>query len=59
MKRNRTVFTLLIRKWSQCVPRRVLDHCFNVCLGVSGREMELTRTCCFEFDRKPREGGKR
>ena len=25
-------------------PRRILDHYFNVCLGVSGREMELTRT---------------
>ena len=28
-------------------------------LGLSGREMELTRTCCFEFDRKKGPDSKR
>ena len=40
------------------MPRRVLDHYFNVRLGISGCEMELTRTCCFEFDWKRRPGDK-
>ena len=38
--------------------RRVLDHSFNVCLGVSGGEMELTRMCCFEFDEMLRADSK-
>ena len=38
-------------------------YCFNtsiMCFGVNrgGREMELPRTCCFEFDRMLREGDK-
>ena len=37
--------------------RRVLDHSF--CLGVSGGEIELTRTSCFEFDRMLRADSKR
>ena len=35
-----------------------LDHYFNVRLGISRREMELTRTCCFEFDRMRRADSK-
>ena len=37
MKRNRTLFSCLERKCIQCGPRDVLDHFFNVHLGVSGR----------------------
>ena len=58
MKLNRIFFTCLERICGRCELWHVLDHYFNVCLGVSGREMELTRTCCFEFDRKKRPGGK-
>ena len=49
MKLNRILFLCLERKCGQCELWRVSDHYFNVCLGVSGREMKLTRTCCFEF----------
>ena len=31
---------------------------YIVCLAYTDSEMELTRTCCFEFDRKKRPGGK-
>ena len=53
------LFSSLERKCRRCELRRVLDHYFNVCLGVSGRETELTRTCCFGFDRKRRPDSKR
>ena len=43
MKRNRTLFSFFERKCLQCEPQRVLDHYFNVRLGVSGPEMELAR----------------
>ena len=54
MKLNRILFLCLERKCGQCELRIVSDHYyyFNVCLGVSGREMELTQLCCFEFARK-------
>ena len=58
MELNRTLSSCLERKCLQRALRGVLDHYFNVHLDVSGREMELTRTCCFEFDRKLQEGGK-
>ena len=41
-----------VRAW------RILDHYFNVSCGINRREMELTRTCCFEFDRKRGPGSK-
>ena len=59
MELNLILFSCLQQKCIQWGPRRVLDHYFNVCLGVSGREMELTRTCCFEFDQKRRPDSKR
>ena len=59
MKRNRTLFTCLEQKCLWCELRRDLDHYFNVRFGVSGREMELTRTFCFEFDQMLRAESKR
>ena len=47
-----------VGKTSRCRLRRVLDQYFNVCLGISGREMELTRTYCFEFDQMLRADSK-
>ena len=32
---------------------------YIVCFGVNQREMKLTRTCCFEFDRMLRADSKR
>ena len=49
------LFERKCRKCELCL----LDHYFNVSLGVSGHEMELTRTCCFEFDRKRQPDSKR
>ena len=46
MELNRTMFSCLKWKFLRGELRRVLDHYFNVRLGVSGREMELTRMCC-------------
>ena len=59
MELNRILFSCLERKCLRGELRRVLDHSFNVCLGVSGGEMELTRMCCFEFDRMLRADSKR
>ena len=59
MKLNRILFSCLEQKCGQCELRRVSDHYFNVCLGISGRKMELTRTCCFEFARKRGADSKR
>ena len=59
MELNRILFSCLERKSLRGELRHVLDHSFNVCLGVSGGEMELTRTCCFEFDRMLRADSKR
>ena len=50
MELNRILFSCLERKCGRCELQRVLDHHFNVCLGVCCREMELTRTWCFEFN---------
>ena len=58
MELNRTLFSCLERKCLRGELQRVLYHYFNVRIGVSCREMELTRTGCFEFDRKKRPGGK-
>ena len=58
MEFNRTLFSCLERKSLRGELQRVLDHYFNVRIGVSCREIELTRTGCFEFDRKKRPGGK-
>ena len=59
MELNRILFLCVEQKCGQCELRRVLDHYFNVRLGVSGREMELTKTCCFEFDQKRGADSKR
>ena len=58
MELNRILFLCVEEKCRWCELRHVLDHYFNVRLGVSRREMELTRTCGFEFDRNKRPGGK-
>ena len=50
--------TATMRKCGRCELRLVLYHYVKVRLGVIRGEMELTRTCCFEFDRKPREWDK-
>ena len=59
MKCNRTLFSCLDRKCLRGELRRVLDHYFNVRIGVSCREMELTQMFCFEFDRMLRAESKR
>ena len=54
MELNRILFSCLERTCGRCELRRVLDQYFNVCLGVSGREMEslervvLNLTGCYE-----------
>ena len=47
MELNRTQSYLVFVCIFVCLPRLVLDHYFNVRLGVSGREMELTRNVLF------------
>ena len=39
-------------------PRRLVSILISFALAYTNSEMELTRTCCFEFDRKRRPGGK-
>ena len=38
--------------------RRFVSILISSALAYTDSEMELTRTCCFEFDRKERSGGK-
>ena len=40
-------------------PRRFVSILISSALAYTNGEMELTRTCCFEFDLKRGAGGKR